>query len=173
MRAEEAAVVEAQDGREDRIVIHHPCVADHKMILVDRRLANDDLILQRVLNLTEELTVQRIVKDLIGIAVIGKPIKVTVPPDEIVRILGADLAVECVISCPCPIGIDGVQGRVEVFRTIVGIPQIVLVGELRSIRIGIAAVIAIEFVVHIPAQSALCVRQQFMCVDKGGYVPLF
>ena len=173
MRAEEAAVVEAQDGREDRIVIHHPCVADHKMILVDRRLANDDLILQRVLNLTEELTVQRIVKDLIGIAVIGKPIKVTVPPDEIVRILGADLAVERVISCPCPIGIDGVQGRVEVFRTIVGIPQIVLVGELRSIRIGIAAVIAIEFVVHIPAQSALCVRQQFMCVDKGGYVPLF
>ena len=173
MCAEEAAVVETQDGRENRVIVHHPRIADYKMILVDRRLTDNDLILQGLLNLLEELAVQRVVHDLIGIAVVGQPVEIAVPPDQVVCVFGTDLCVECIVSCARTVGINRIQRCVEVLASVLGILQIVLIGKLRTIRIGIAAVIAVEFVVHIPAQPALCVRDQLMCVDERGNVALF
>ena len=84
MCAEEAAVVETQDGRENRVIVHHPRIADHEMILVDRRLTDNDLILQGLLNLLKEFAVQRVVHDLVGIAVVGQPVEIAVPPDQVV-----------------------------------------------------------------------------------------
>ena len=45
MRAEKAAVVETYDGREDGVVIHHPCITDGDVIFIDGCLADNDLIL--------------------------------------------------------------------------------------------------------------------------------
>lgn len=54
------------------------------MILVDCRLTDNDLILQGLLNLLEEFAVQRVVHDLVGIAVVGQPVEIAVPPDQVV-----------------------------------------------------------------------------------------
>ena len=53
VRAKEAAVIEADNGREDRVVVQHPCIANNKVILVGRRFTDDDLIGERVLYLSK------------------------------------------------------------------------------------------------------------------------
>ena len=108
MCAEEAAVIEPQNGGEYGVIVHHPRIPEHEMILVDARFTNNDLILQRVLNLTEELAVQRIICGFVWIAIIRQPVKITVPSDEVRCVFGADLGTECIISCACTIRIDRV-----------------------------------------------------------------
>ena len=108
MCAEEAAMVEPQNGGEYGVVVHHPRITEHEMILVDGRLTNNDLILQRVLNLTEELTVQRIICGFVWVAIIRQAVKISVPSDEVGCVFGAYLGTECIISCACTIRIDRV-----------------------------------------------------------------
>ena len=84
MCAEEAAVVETQDGGENRIIVHHPRIADHEMILVDCRLTDNDLIFQGVLDFAEELAVQCVICEFVWVAVIRQAVKITIPTTQMI-----------------------------------------------------------------------------------------
>ena len=90
-----------------------------------------------------------------------------------VRILGSNPTVKGIVACSSAVGVDRVQRRIEVFRAVVGVFQIILVGEFGFVGVRIAAHIAVKFVVHIPAQAALSIGQKFVCMDKGGDVAFF